>query len=337
MGNDREIRTMLNCLYGADQGGFIKSFNADFKANKDGRVPLLEIAGRWLDDLEEQRQHEFIMCRPSGVILCAEADAKEWFVDQRRKLGRYSYDNLSDTSLSLLARAVLDLLILSRYDQLTERDKELAGEAEETNMLFRSRKRVIVMAERILSPEGHNLTGPDVEVLQNAISLEIESARRRFEVEQDTETEEPTTGQEFIGWCGTPEQLAQLAVELQKEKVIASAEAFEGQFNKARRVVEEPCEWRDDITLLAYLFEILKENGLVKKKSTSDRLIGSRFFNGDFSADGNPETFRNLRQARNNYKDNNTTLSGGLNTGKKGVPDKGPMIYKIVSRITDSG
>ncbi|MBN1279722.1 MAG: hypothetical protein JW989_08140 [Chlorobiaceae bacterium] len=184
----------------------------------------------------------------------------------------------------------------------------------------------------------------DDDLLRKIIVLQKLQAMISERVGQDDPAEqagEPAAGElqarKFIGWMGTAEQLDRLTAELQKERFIASAEAFEGQFDKARRVVEEPCEWRDEITLLAYLFEILKENGLVKKKSASDRLIGSRFFNGDYSADGNPETFSNLRQARSNYKDNNTTLSGGLNTGKKGVPDKGPMIHEIVSRITDRG
>jgi len=260
MGDIRAIRAMLKCVYGAGQQG---AFKTTFQADENGRVRLLEIAGKWLDDLEQEKRPEFINRKKSGVILHAESDAEYWLADRQRKLGRYIFDNLSDASLSLLARAVLDELILARYDQLTERDKELARDAEETNMLFRSRKRVIVMAERILSSEGHNLTGPDVEVLQNAISLEIESARRRFEVEQDTETEEPTTGQEFIGWRGTPEQLEQLADELQKEKFVASAEAFAGQFKDAGGAVDGPCRWLKTDRSLVHLLEKLLNKRMI--------------------------------------------------------------------------
>ncbi|TNJ37402.1 hypothetical protein [Prosthecochloris vibrioformis] len=146
---------------------------------------------------------------------------------------------------------------------------------------------------------------------------------------------EPVAGRELIGWRGTPEQLKRLAEELQQEKFIANAEAFAGQFDKAGRAEGGHCEWRGSITQLVYLFDVLKDVGLVRKNSTPDRLVESSFSGGDYSADGRPKTFENLRQARKNYKANNTTLSGELNTDEDGIPDKGGIIHQIVQRIAN--
>ena len=293
MGDVRVIRMMLNCLYGSDQGGFIKSFKTEFKANKDGRVTLLEIAGRWLDDLEEKKQQEFINGLSSGVILRAEADAKEWLADHQRKLGRYSFDNLSDVSLSLLARAVLDELILSRYDQLTERDKELAREAEETNMLFRNRKRIMLMAEKILSSKGHNLTGPDVEVLQAEISLEIESARKRLEGASSEQAEEPAAERLDVmpvTWRSDAKMLTELADQLQEQGYIKSSQWFVERFGSD--CPPDVDGWEGPANLIVYLLEKLRGRKLIVHvpQSRLERIFGIKHY----------------KQKKTGYENNNT-------------------------------
>lgn len=165
----------------------------------------------------------------------------------------------------------------------------------------------------------------------------LQNGGKNGEMRKDEDLTQKQQEYALIIWRGTPRQLTILADELQKEKFVASAEAFAGQFDKSERAAAKPCAWQTDITLLAYLFEVLKEHDLIFKKRTTDNLVESHFFDGEYSADGKPDTFRNLRQARNSYQSNNKTLSGRLNTGKNGVPDKGPMVFKIVSRIADGG
>jgi hypothetical protein len=76
---------------------------------------------------------------------------------------------------------------------------------------------------------------------------------------------EPAAGdgaadRQFIGWRGTPEQLEELAGELQKETFVASAEAFAGQFKDAGGAVDGPCRWLESNGLLVFLFDKLRSD-----------------------------------------------------------------------------
>lgn len=188
-----QLREVMQIIYGIE-AGFQGSWKRCFVANKDGGVPLLEIAGCWLDDIEDQYRYVFLRRESSQIVLQAQIDCSAWLKDQQRKIHRYSLNNLSEESISFLARVVLEELILSVYDRLTDEDKAIAEKKPEGNMLFRSRKRIMAMREGVLRPEGHILTGPDVEVLQQSISYEIERARTQAQKKKAKGNKKTPTG-----------------------------------------------------------------------------------------------------------------------------------------------
>ena len=169
---------MMQTVYGVETM-FRGAYSPEFQANEKGEVFLLDTAGKWIDDLEDDNRENFLNRKASNVVLQAENDVAFWFSDKQRSINRYDAKKLSGDRLSLLARVIIEEVIMTRYEQLTEESKTKALSAPDSNMLFRSQKRIIAMHEGILKPDGFRLTGPDVEVLQTAISLEIDAARQR--------------------------------------------------------------------------------------------------------------------------------------------------------------
>lgn len=173
-----QLRQMMQTVYGVETRfqGWIATV---FQANENGEVFLLDIAGKWIDDLEDENKENFLNRKSSNVVLHAEKDVAAWLNDKMRSAGRYDALKLSAERLSLLVKVIIEEVIMTRYDQLTEESKVKALSAPDSNMLFCSQKRIIAMYEGILKPDGFRLTGPDVEVLQAAISIEIDAAKQR--------------------------------------------------------------------------------------------------------------------------------------------------------------
>ncbi|TLU54251.1 MAG: hypothetical protein FDX18_11435 [Chlorobium sp.] len=175
-----QLRSMMQTIHGISCS-FQGSWNTIFTINTEGKVPLLDIAGEWIDAIEDENRENFLNRRSSNIVLHAEKDVVAWISDRQRSLNRYDPAKLSKECLSLLAKVIIEELIMTRYDRLNEKDKAIALSAPGSNMLFRSRKRIIAMYEGMLKPDGFRLTGPDVEVLQEAISLEIDAARKQLQ------------------------------------------------------------------------------------------------------------------------------------------------------------
>lgn len=180
-----QLRSTMQAIHGISCG-FQGSWNTMFTINTEGKVPLLDIAGEWIDAIEDENRENFLNRKSSNIVLHAEKDVVAWISDRQRSLNRYDPAKLSKARLSLLATVIIEELIMTRYDRLNEKDKAIALSAPDSNMLFRSRKRIIAMYEGMLKPDGFRLTGPDVEVLQETISLEIDAARQRHKQQTTT-------------------------------------------------------------------------------------------------------------------------------------------------------
>lgn len=106
---------------------------------------------------------------------------------------------------------------------------------------------------------------------------------------------------EFIGWCGTTEQLERLADELQKEKFVASAEAFKCQFKNAGSAVEGSCKWlRTDRSLLHLLEKLLSKRVIPREANIVKEAI-AHFCNKDGNryADSLSQNRSNARDSKN--------------------------------------
>lgn len=173
-----QLRSTMQAIHGISCD-FQGSWNTMFTINTEGKVPLMDIAGEWIDAIEDENRENFLNRKSSNIVLHAEKDVVAWVSDRHRSPNRYDPAKLSKERLSLLAKVITEALIMTRYDQLNENDKAITLSSPDSNMLFRSRKRIIAMYEGMLNPDGFRLTGLDIEVLQEAISLEIEAARQR--------------------------------------------------------------------------------------------------------------------------------------------------------------
>ena len=215
-----QLRQMMQTVYGVETRfqGLIATV---FQANENGEVFLLDIAGKWIDDLEDENRENFLNRKSSNVVLHAEKDVAAWLNDKRRSAGRYDALKLSAERLSLLVKVIIEEVIMTRYDQLTDEDKAIALSRSDSDMLFRSRKRIIAMYEGILKPDGFRLTGPDVEVLQEAISIEIDAARQRR--------------QQTAAPAGYQEQSDVVAFEILQKMYDSASEEERMQYFRSRR------------------------------------------------------------------------------------------------------
>lgn len=119
----------------------------------------------------------------------------------------------------------------------------------------------------------------------------------------------PAAGRELIGWRGTPEQLEQLADELQKEKFVASAEAFAGQFKDKEDTAGEPCQWlKTDRSLIHLLEKLLARE--VKAIPGETNIVNAALKH--FRRKDGKEYSDSLNQNRSNAKD--STNNRGFDT-----------------------
>lgn len=118
-----------------------------------------------------------------------------------------------------------------------------------------------------------------------------------------------TADRQFIGWRGTPEQLEQLADELQKERFIADAETFKGQFKDAWSVVEGPCRWLKTDRSLIHLLEMLLGRE-VKAIPGETNIVNAALKH--FRREDGKEYGGSLKQNRSNAKDSRNNR--GFNT-----------------------
>ncbi|RXK89052.1 hypothetical protein EST62_00480 [Chlorobaculum sp. 24CR] len=102
---------------------------------------------------------------------------------------------------------------------------------------------------------------------------------------------------QFIGWSGTPGQLERLADELQKEKFVASTEAFTVQFMDTGATVEEPCKWLNTDRSLGYLIDRLIHKEAIPKETNTTKTAIKHFLRKDGS-----KISDSLDQNRSNQK-----------------------------------
>jgi hypothetical protein len=170
----------------------------------------------------------------------------------------------------------------------------------------------------------------DEDLVKKIIAVERINQLISERVRQDAPTKsseeqagEPPAGDgaaehQFIGWRGTPEQLEQLAAELQQEKFVASAETFAAQFRDTG-AAEEPCRWLKTDRSLVHLLEKLLGRE-VKAIPGETNIVNAAIKH--FRRKDGKEYGGSLKQNRSNAKDS---------TNKRGFDTINTIISEVFS------